>query len=428
MHRVWSKIIDTDVFPECLDVRTIHLLHVRMPAYSAHDVFHIGKQLQLSTIFPTARDERVRSSLLSRIRSCERVLTFKTFHADMVLLEACYDPLRQLWPRDGGDLQQACRSSFQNEGGDFEASYLDIWLYSIKNHPKFSWLKNAGLKRVGGKAVSEFPEAAVAELATFAASRGFNSEMIEVMQTGERYEEHNDSAEVPSLSGAHHEICLRDRCGRPSKALFDTCWGQISPKSVTTKWVGPADRHATPFAVAKNFVRCLFKLEQPYEAQRTGNLYNVRRVAGISRPSSLILNRPGRSSTLLAPTLNLSQLGFDADAKATSQVDGADTMQFRRCKPAAACGMSTSFNRIQPMASETCGGSKTCDDGDEAPPAWRKRRSPDYEKTTAATLSRVKKTRRRGSYTGQPGGKGLRNLQLVEIHCPASRVIEAGSN
>lgn len=409
MYRVWSKIISTDVFPECLDECTVHLLHVRMPAHSAHDAFHVGKHLQLSTIFPTARDERVKNSLLNRIKSCERVLTFKSFHADMVLLEACYHPLRQLWPKDDCNLRQACRSSFHDRGDDFESSYLDVWLYSIRNHPKFSWLINTGMKKVGSKAASKFAGGAVAELATFAASRGFSSEMIEVARTGGWYGEQSDLIEGPILSGANREVRLQDRCGRPSEAFFDSCWGQLTRKNILTGRSGRADRHATPFAVARNFVRCLFELERPFEAQTKDTFNTVRRLASGSRPLSSIINRPGRSSTLLASALDLAALGVDGKTKQASRVG--------RRRPAAAYRTSTPSHRPRPAMSETFGRVGIADDGEEVPSTDKENLSLKHKMTGASTSARVKKNRQRGSITVRSEGRGLRTLRLVEDHC-----------
>ena len=417
MHKVWSNIIGKDVFPECLDEQTVHRLHVRMPAHSVDDVFYIGKQLRLSNIFPTARDERVQSSLLGRIQSCERVLTFKSFHADMVLLEACYHPLRQLWPKDDSSLRQACKSSLKNGGSNFEASYLDIWLYSIRNRPRFSRLEDTGLKKVGDKPASGFPEAAVADLAAFAASRDFSSEMIEAMQMKGQHVEHDNSAEVPILSRAYHEVHLQDRCGRPSKAHFDSFWGQLFSRNVLTECDGPADRYPTPFAVARNFVRCLFQLEPPYEVQETGTLHSVQRMSGVSRPSSSTLNRPGRSSILLAPTLNLSQLEFDVDVKTPF---APDTRQCTRRESAAAYRMSTSSLQSRPIASKTFGKVATSDDGDDMPTVYRQKLLPGHKITAATTSVGVNKSRQQAPRTRQSRGRGLRSLHLVEVHCPKS--------
>lgn len=398
------------MFPECLDERTIHQLHVRMPAHSAHDVFHIGEQLQLSAIFPTARDEGVKSLLLERIQSCERVLTFKSFHADMVLLEGCYNPLRQLWPKSNVTLREACKSSFDDGGGgNFESSYLDVWLYSIRIHPKFSWPIKAELKKVGSKIASRFAEVAVAELANFAASRGFSSEMIEVARTGGYYGEQNDPIEGPILSGARHEVRLQDRCGRPSEALFDSCWGQLTRKNILTERDKRADRHATPFAVARNFVRCLFELEQPFEAQTKDTFTTVRWMAGGSRPLSSILVRPGRSSTLLASTVNSAAFEVDGDTKPASQV--------RRSRPAAAYRTSTPSHQPRPRVSENGGKAGTADHGEEVPSTDKEKLSLKRKLTMAPTSARVKKNRQRSTITVRPEGRGLRTLRLVEDHC-----------
>jgi hypothetical protein len=397
-----------------------------MPAHSAHDAFHIEKHLQLSTIFPTACDERVRSSLLGRIKSCERVLTFKSFHADMVLLEACYHPLRQLWPKDDCSLRQACESSFGNRAGNFDARYLDIWLHSIRNRPRFARLEETGLKRIGGHSTPALPEAAVADFAAFVASRGFSSEAIEAIRSRGQHIERKNRADVPILSGAHHEIRLQDRCGRPAKALFDSHWGQLTRRNVIARYDAPLDRYATPFAVARNFVRCLFKLEQPCEVTRKDVLFDVKQVAGTSRPSSLTLNRPGRSSILTHPKLSISNLELHVDTKAISQINDAETMHSTSFGNAGVHWKSTA-SESRPTSLQTRGGAKTYGDVEETQAAKRSQ-WPSPENTKAPTPSGIKKVRPRGRIIKQPYGKGLHNLRLVEEYCPEAVITKTISN
>ncbi|KAM0714573.1 hypothetical protein Q7P37_009869 [Cladosporium fusiforme] len=350
IHKVWSDILGKDVFPECLDEHTVELLYLRMPAYSAHDAFHIEEALRVSTAFPAAHSDRIRRAVLGRILACEKVITFKSFHADMVLLEACYYPLRQLRLEEKGSFRQACRLSFQHDGGNFEARYVDIWLYSIRNYPRFSSVQDTGLKKGGGRGASEHlprNQSAVAELASFAASCGFRSETIEVASAGEGHETHDDDDELPALSGGNREVCLQDRCGRPPKALFDACWWQISSKGVFAERSEPAKRHATPYAVVRSLVRSLLGFDRPYDVQRpnigaeiksdssptstsghaVGTTHDMQQVRTTGRLSSPCFVEPGRSSIISIPDLNLAQSGTIGESDMGLQVDDPRSQQ-----------------------------------------------------------------------------------------------------
>lgn len=321
-----------------------------MPAHSAHDAFYIEEALRVSTIFPAAHGDQVRRTALDRILACEKVLTFKSFHADMVLLETCYHPLRRLWPKEKGSFRQVCRPSFQHDGGDFEARYVEIWLYIIRNHPKFSIARDTGLKKCGGRGTFEHPrrnQAVVAELASFAASCGFRSEMVEVTRAGERHESHDDDNGIPALSGGYREVCLQDRCGRPPKALFDACWWQLSSKGVFAERSEPVKRHATPYAVARIFVRSLLGFNRPYDVQRpnigaeikldfsptstsghaVGTTHDMQQVRTTGRLSSPCFDEPGRSSITSNPDLNLAQSGTIGEFDMGLQADDPRSKQ-----------------------------------------------------------------------------------------------------
>lgn len=487
IHKVWSDILGKDVFPECLDEHTVESLYLRMPAHSAHDAFHVEEALRVSTAFPAAHSDRIRRAVLGRILACEKVITFKSFHADMVLLEACYYPLRQLRLEEKGSFRQACRLSFQHDGGNFEARYVDIWLYSIRNYPKFSSVQDTGLKKGGDRGASEHltrNQSAVAELASFAASCGFRSETIEVTSAGEGHKTHDDDDgdELPALSGGNREVCLQDRCGRPPKALFEACWWQISSKGVFAERSEPAKRHATPYAVARSFVRSLLGFERPYDVQRpnfgaeiksefsptstsghaAGTTHDMQQVQTTARLSSPCLVEPGRSSIISIPDLNLAQSGTIGEFDMGLQVDNPRSKQDGHCslltvprgeQSGLAERRVTSTQPHQHLEEITgsCNGMVATDhagnpstgpqqfpgerrsshidaDGAKDPvstkapqvPATSRRRSTSLPKKTAATmrLSRVTKPRQQSSTLGKGRSQELRGLRLVEMHYP----------
>lgn len=259
-------ILGVELSPERLDVHTVRLLYLRMPAHSKNDALYIERSMYASTTFPTVQSETVRNNLLSRILACEKVLTFKSFHADMILLEACYQPLRQLWPQETGSLRQICQASFRRDEREFEGSYVEVWIESIRNYFQLPEKRIVPLKRSRSEHGLECPpykEAAVAGLELYAASLGFGPGTIDVSRTRSAQQEGSDTKWVPALSGGSHEVRLADRCGRPRKALFESCWRQMSLRSVFVNRSEHVTRHATPFAVARTFVRSLLEFEWP---------------------------------------------------------------------------------------------------------------------------------------------------------------------
>ena len=290
MHEIWSSILGEELEPGNLDRHTVRLLHLRMPACSAYDTLFVDTAMRASTIFPAAKSWRIRQRLLSRILAREKILTFQSFHADMVLLEACYQPLRQLWPQKTTSLRQACRMAFQNPGAQFEASYAEVWLYSIRHHAELLVGGSERRKARNSQDPSGYlpsGDPAFVGLASYVASLGFRTEAIEVFPGVDvQSEKDRDATPVPALSGGLHEVRLQHRCGFPPRAVFDQWWSQLCSRTVFYPCNETVRGHATPFAVAKTFVQFLLDYAPSYHSSRPGTLVDCQERKECCVPSS----------------------------------------------------------------------------------------------------------------------------------------------
>ena len=180
IHQVWSEILGAEVKPHRLDVQTVRRFHVLMPMNSSCDRSAICQMIHDFEAFPRVRSPHIRRKLESRALGCERILTLRSFHADAILLEACYEPLRDIFPMKGTTLRKACEASFRLDVRYLQASYVELWLQTMRN------LDPANLKKNGRKddrTSHLHSETKYVHLASFAASRGFWSYKIRKLLT-----------------------------------------------------------------------------------------------------------------------------------------------------------------------------------------------------------------------------------------------------
>ena len=116
-------ILGSDVEPHCLDAETVRTFHVLMPARSAKDSQEIYTRMHNLQVFPRVRSPTIRRKLVARLLGCERILTFKSFHQDMILLEGCYQALR------GPFFQQQeplCRAHVKRHSDMTDSTFVSI--------------------------------------------------------------------------------------------------------------------------------------------------------------------------------------------------------------------------------------------------------------------------------------------------------------
>ena len=127
-------------------------------------------------VFSRVRSPTIRRGLVTRLLGCERMLTFKSFHHDMILLEGCYQALRDLFPTAGTTLQSSCEASFRHDRQYFRVNYIDLCLRVMRRYPYLSDHAAASVKKeLGADKLIPYlkSETEVSQLVSFAKSRGF---------------------------------------------------------------------------------------------------------------------------------------------------------------------------------------------------------------------------------------------------------------
>lgn len=147
MCQMWHYILGPKVNPRWLDAKTVKLFHVLMPANSSVDSRTIRKKMADGDAFSGIQDQSIRRDLEARLVKCERILTLKSFHKDMILLNACFQPLRLMFPTCETTLQAACQASFRHDPKYFRTNYIDLLLRVMRKYPYLSDEPSARVKK-----------------------------------------------------------------------------------------------------------------------------------------------------------------------------------------------------------------------------------------------------------------------------------------
>lgn len=248
-----------------------------MPAYSTKDSLEICTKMRDLQVFPRVRSPTIRRELMTRLLSCERILTFKSFRYDVILLEGCYRALCDLFPIAGTTLQSSCEASFRHDPQYFRINYTDLWLRVMRKCPYLSDHASASVKtEVGGNKPIPYrkSETEVSHLVSFAKSRGFWTYDIANPLLRGTNETHLESANAffPELSCTEGNIRRNHRCSHPRACDFEQVWKHLSLQSMFRAPQHPKQKYPTAFAVIRDIVRCFFGTTIPDE------IHNPRRI------------------------------------------------------------------------------------------------------------------------------------------------------
>ena len=231
-------------------------------------------------VFPRVRSPTIRRELVTRLLSCERILTFKSFRYDMILLEGCYRALRDLFPIAGTTLQSSCEASFRHDPQYFRINYIDLWLRVMRKYPYLSDHASASVKtEVGGSKPIPYrkSEIEVSHLVSFAKSRGFWTYDIANPLLRGTNETHLEpaSAFFPELSCKEGNIRRNHRCSHPRACDFEQAWKHLSLQSVFRAQKQPRQKYPTAFAVIRDIVRCFLGTTAPEEIDNPRRILQV---------------------------------------------------------------------------------------------------------------------------------------------------------
>lgn len=237
-----------------------------MPESSAHDSRFIDTKIRNFGIFPHVRNWSIRRKLQARLLRCPRIITIGSFHRDMILLEACYRPLRSLFPTMEITLREDCISSFEHDWRYFEVNYRELWICVISRYPHLSSPVSKNLKKDRKNKGPTTDQSVMSQLASFAASRGFtNSEIQRLLGHDEVNLGLDALPEVsPKLSQDEEDLPLQYRCSRPSLSDFEKEWHLLSLENIYELPEQAKKDHPTAYAVARDTVRCFLGLFAPF--------------------------------------------------------------------------------------------------------------------------------------------------------------------
>lgn len=187
----------------------------------------------------------------------------------MILLEGCYQPLRELFPTEGTTLQSSCEASFNQNLQYFRANYIDLWLRVMRNFPQLSDHRSAKVKKgQGGDTLISCrrSETEVSKLASFATSCGFwTSDIADLLPRDVNVLCDSVDSNLPQLSRKMNAISRSYRCGRPAAYDFEREWKYLSLQSIYQVKKQPSQKYPTAFAVVRNIVLCFWGADTPRE-------------------------------------------------------------------------------------------------------------------------------------------------------------------
>ena len=233
-----------------------------MPKHSSCDRSAISQMIHDFEAFPRVHSPSSRRELESRSLHWERILTLKSFQADTILLQACYEPLRDIFPTEGTTLRRTCKDFFQLDLQYFEANYIELWLQTMRSLAYDELKKN----RKKDKHPSRLRTGANVELASFAAARGFWSNGIKVLlkQSSREISSQHMNLELRKFSRDQVDIPTSSRCSRPRRCDHEKGWKDLSLENVYQEQAASTNQYPTAFAVARHMIWSFWGCHPPY--------------------------------------------------------------------------------------------------------------------------------------------------------------------
>ena len=221
-----KEILHGEVDPDALDVETIELLYLRMPAHSLHDRKHITEMFHARLLFKQVLDPEIRGRLQSRVLLCRRFITMRSFGLDMNMLERCERLMREPFVPGNDTIHNRCKTLHTRDSAEFRASYIRTWLESVQIAFSLPGPPFASTKRdlKSDEPLSSPPFATNSDrLAAFAAAQGFD---VACSCPGLSFPQ-SERNSPPKLSSAKRQLSIANRCSRPRRRHFEEQWTEL---------------------------------------------------------------------------------------------------------------------------------------------------------------------------------------------------------
>ena len=188
----------------------------------------------------------------------------------MILLEGCYQALRDLFPTAGTTLQSSCEASFRHDRQYFRVNYIDLCLRVMRRYPYLSDHAAASVKKeLGADKLIPYlkSETEVSQLVSFAKSRGFWTYDIAnpLLYGTDEIQLESATTFFPKLGCKKGNIPRNNRCSRPRACDFGQAWKHLSLQSVFQDKKQATLKYPAAFAVVRDMVRCFWGAVTPGE-------------------------------------------------------------------------------------------------------------------------------------------------------------------
>lgn len=305
----WSYILGSEVSPAAVDDRTAQVLELLAPRYSTHDYTTVCDLIDDGQAFPSVIDETSRAAIKSRLKECDRIVTIRSFFDDMIYVKACFDSLRTVLPvppKRGPStrLRDELRQVYVEGPSRFLKSYIEIWLFCMRNSARLKPGKNVGVRvcnSVKGRQVTMSSKQS--HLAHFARYLGFRTVEIDEMIANDDSVQYLEVMpdDVPELSCHGRNVCEHARSNRPCQATYQPIARTLYLGHVFNENSERCKTFVTPYALIRDIVLCLWGAE--YRNSRADAVYEPLRTYARMKESNqpVSQNRARSCRTSLAP-------------------------------------------------------------------------------------------------------------------------------
>lgn len=291
-----------------MDDRTAQVLELLAPKYSTHDYTTVCDLIDDGQIFSSVVDEISRAAIKTRLKECDRIVTIRSFFDDMIYARACFDALRTLLPAPSKHAPSTClrddlRRVYVRSPASFLDSYIDIWLFPMRNLAALLAGKNGTIRvcnSVRGRRI--LMASKQSQLAHLARYLGFQTDEIdEIIANGdpERVPE-TVADDRPELSCHRRNVCNHARSNRPCQATYQSIAESLYRMHIFGVEKEACKTFVTPYALIRDIVLCFWGDE--YRKSKTGTAHLLLRSNGNdaahlrAEPSSQTLSQDrGRS-------------------------------------------------------------------------------------------------------------------------------------
>lgn len=296
MRALWEYITGRDIAPGSVDRCTVEALELLCPRASIEDQEILAELRGRSDIFSTITDRESRRRIILRLEHCSRILSMRSFHADVLYLVAGQRALKPLFedgkkpphsrygrrrrrqrPQQHNSFRNRLEWHFVRAEKYFACNYIDLWLHALRFYPHLA--DHQSNQPLQGNSFGSRQPALVGmrqqqEFALRAESLGYRSTQLTAILAACAEEVTLDraSSQRPHMSTDLADQAARARCNRPSRKVLNDLRPFLFPEILY------ADRHTD----VKRYVTACYTLYDMivsfWGRNQPENLFDIQRL------------------------------------------------------------------------------------------------------------------------------------------------------